>query len=260
MSSATVSLDCLFAVNLCIDLLLLKIFVPPRPACSQSPARYLCGALIALCECLGCIFPRIFSAPSLLFITFAAVLLFSKSFYRALLYVGASLSLGALMTFAMKFLKGVKEMNESPKISFKKDPSRIALSIFLCALLIAVKLIADRRAKKPKNAILSVTYKGKSARLKALRDSGNMLRDPLSGRSVAVISASAAQKLSVSADTINVSHVRIIPVKSVGYTGMLYGFLPDLAFVDGKKLKLCVAIDQKSSDFSGYDAIIPEDL
>ena len=260
MNRVSVSLDCLFAVNLCTDLLLLKFFVPPRPPYSQKFPRLLCAAFIAVCECLGCVFPRIFSAPVLLFITFGTVLAFSKSFYRAFLYVGASFSLGVLMTFAMKLLKGVKEMNESPKVTFRKDPSRIALSVFLCALLILVKIVADRRAKKPKNAVLSVTFRGKSVKLKALRDSGNLLKDPMSGRSVAVISSRAANKLSLSVSTIDIAHVRIIPVKSVGYTGMLYGFIPDLAFVDGKKLKLCVAIDQKSPDFSGYDAIIPEDL
>ena len=160
----------------------------------------------------------------------------------------------------MKFLKGIKEMNDTSPLRISRDPLRIALGIGLCAALLVAKLYFDKRSIKSKYGVLSVTYKGKSARFKALRDSGNFLKDPLSGRSVAVIGSLGAKKLNVGRSSIDCTHLRIIPVKSIGYTGMLYGFIPDLAFLDGKKVSICVALDRKNTDFSGFDAIIPQDL
>ena len=80
---------------------------------------------------------------------------------------------------------------------------------------------------------LSLTYEGKSASLIALRDSGNTLRDPITGEQVLVVSGSVAQRL-IGLTQAQLRHpletlaqrpvpgLRLIPYRAVGQSG---GFL-----------------------------------
>ena len=80
---------------------------------------------------------------------------------------------------------------------------------------------------------LTLTYGGKTASLIALRDSGNTLRDPVSGRQVLVVSGDIGQRLTGLTEN-QLQHpletlaqrpipgLRLIPYKAVGRSG---GFL-----------------------------------
>ena len=77
---------------------------------------------------------------------------------------------------------------------------------------------------------VELSYGGRTVALTALRDTGNTLRDPISGKQVLVIGADAAQILtglttSVLADPVGslgvLPGLRFIPYQSVGNTGFL---------------------------------------
>lgn len=75
---------------------------------------------------------------------------------------------------------------------------------------------------------VSITYSGRTVQLTALRDSGNTLRDPITGEPVLVISAEAAEKLTGMTrkqllsplETLGtVPGLRLIPYRAVGCAG-----------------------------------------
>lgn len=79
---------------------------------------------------------------------------------------------------------------------------------------------------------ITITHGGKQLRLLAIRDTGNTLRDPVTGEPVLVLSAEAAQKLTgftleqlrSPVETLARhpgSGLRLVPYKAVGSTGML---------------------------------------
>jgi hypothetical protein len=110
-------------------------------------------------------------------------------------------------------------------------------------------------------------------------DSGNFLREPASGRPVIITGYStlcpllppelhyAFRRKNTAAlgeiDMKYMKHVRIIPISTVGHSGILLGFLPDKITVDGIERDACIAIDDnvlpagKKSDYNGFSAVIP---
>ncbi len=100
---------------------------------------------------------------------------------------------------------------------------------------------------------VSVSCKGKTLKLTALLDTGNTLKDPLSGKPVLVMEDRAAfallsitpQELKRPLETITSGKypgLRLIPYNAVGQpVGMLLGIRPDNITVNGKKADMIVA-------------------
>ena len=100
------------------------------------------------------------------------------------------------------------------------------LLCFLCIFIVYT-------GKKGKNLIpVELSYGGKTLTLTALRDTGNTLRDPVTGRQVLIVEADIAGKLTGLTpadlqDPVNtmgaIPGLRLIPYKTVGNTGFLLG-------------------------------------
>lgn len=100
--------------------------------------------------------------------------------------------------------------------------------------------------------LLKLTWKDRTVSMLALQDTGNTLRDPVSGESVVIISPEAAYRLtgltrtelSSPLETISghpMLGLRLIPYRAVGAGGMLLGMRIRDAELDGKKRSLLVA-------------------
>lgn len=113
-------------------------------------------------------------------------------------------------------------------------------------LLIKLYLFISRRNRPSQQYVsLKFSYSGASANVKALVDTGNSLRDGISGAPVIVISKALAERLlgkhtvesaisfDVGEDTL--SGFRLIPFSTVGKSGVLVAFKPDKVFIDGQK-------------------------
>lgn len=115
---------------------------------------------------------------------------------------------------------------------------------------------------------LEITYEGNTVHLTALRDTGNSLRDPITGEQVLIISADAAEKLTglnsrqlrSPLETLSrqmVPGLRLIPYRAVGQSG---GMLLAMRFQDvtvGKRRAAAVvafAPDRIGSN-EGYQAL-----
>lgn len=115
---------------------------------------------------------------------------------------------------------------------------------------------------------LTLTFEGNTVRLIALRDSGNTLRDPVSGEEVFVIGVDAAAKLTgltrqqlrAPLDTLT-SHpipgLRLIPFHAVGGGGMLLALRLDDVSINGRKQTAVVAFSgEEIGHGGGYQALV----
>ena len=77
---------------------------------------------------------------------------------------------------------------------------------------------------------VELTYGSKTLRIKALRDTGNTLRDPITGKQVLIVGSDVAQKLTgLTVSMLNdpvgsvqaLPGLRLIPYQTVGNTGFL---------------------------------------
>lgn len=99
---------------------------------------------------------------------------------------------------------------------------------------------------------VAICHKGKTIRMMALRDTGNTLRDPISGEQVLVVSSHLAEQLTgltrqqirSPLETVAAKPVpglRLIPYRAVGSSGMLLGMRFEDVTIDGKKRGAVVA-------------------
>ena len=149
---------------------------------------------------------------------------------------------------------------------------RVLLPTFaVCYAVVATVFRA--RLRSAERAILpaELTVNGQSLSLRALRDSGCTLRDPVSGQPAAVISAStlepqlgalpndpvaAAEVLRDRADG-----VRLLPYTAVGIPGgLLAAFRPQSLTVDGRPAALLIALSPTPVSAEGeYELLLPSE-
>lgn len=112
----------------------------------------------------------------------------------------------------------------------------VELKIMVCAFAAAYplicifsKLIYEKASKKIYE--LTVINKGKSITVSALFDSGNLLCEPVSGKSVIIFDEQTASKIKAE----NQELIQI-PYASVGGDGYIEAFLPDILILDNKHI------------------------
>ncbi len=103
---------------------------------------------------------------------------------------------------------------------------------------------------------LTVFYRNKKMKLSALLDTGNTLIDPISRKSVVVVSPKKIKKLICEEKISAIKNFRLIPCRTVtDKYELLYGFKPDRFIYKDKEIDAVVAISK--CDFDGdYDAVI----
>ncbi|MBQ4381885.1 MAG: sigma-E processing peptidase SpoIIGA [Oscillospiraceae bacterium] len=110
---------------------------------------------------------------------------------------------------------------------------------------------------------------GRSVRLRALADTGNALRDPITGREVTVISARAAgelfppavAELMKSGDAAGAvgacgGGLRLVPCRTAAGRGLLAAFRPDRLEVNGKPAPGLVAVSPDLDSEGGFEALL----
>ena len=159
------------------------------------------------------------------------------------------------------------------------------LSVWTFALLTAVASFATLRggrlmglSQKTKTVTLEVILFGKKLTLSAMVDTGNLLKDPISGKSVIVAELSALSPalppaLQKAFESGNLSHclsdpaiaccLRPIPTRTATGEGMLFALRPDeLTVISGKlrqKGDHLIAPAPLRQAAQGFDAVFPLD-
>lgn len=124
-------------------------------------------------------------------------------------------------------------------------------TMVLSALLLIVLGIAAFRLgnKMPRYVPVELDYKGETHRLTALVDTGNLLRDPITGQEVLVLNREAAENLIEEEirdpvallENSPVPGLRLIPFRSIGNSnGMMAGLKVDDVRIAGKHVSTIV--------------------
>lgn len=243
----TIYLDELFLLNLAIDYFLLlataRICALPYQRVrfalgAGAGSLWCCLGLIPACSFLNAPLLRPASAVMMTLIAFGkeqkllrclltflgVSALFGGAVYAAALWQGTAAGPGPLVHISMRVL---------------------VFSFALCWAL--VSLIFHRSAENVRREYATVVVEkdGHRTEFRALRDTGNRLYDPISGRSVFVAEADALHKLfpqtdvsvlrGPAADALSaIQGARLVPCASIdGRRRLLLAFKPDKVTVDG---------------------------
>lgn len=277
LSVETIYLDSLFALNAVIDYFLLL--------CSARAA----GAVLhrwrlALAAVLGGLWAVACVLPGMGFLTYAPMKLVPAFFMALIAFCGERRLWRCLVIFlaisaafggavwAASMLAGTEMYGGSVYIPVSMRV--LVLSFALCYA--AVSLVFRRVGKRSEREILplTVTLGGKSAALRALRDTGNGLYDPVSGRSVAVAELEAIRPLlpgfyGAAADAASLceelsalpglaGRVMLLPYSALGTGhGLIAALRPDAVEVSGRREDILIGLSPAPLSRDGdYDAII----
>lgn len=275
-----VYVDLYFLVNASMDLLCLAMTASILHRAVKRWRLFL-AALLGGGWAVGVLLLGIDGAPGVVPDLLMAVLLAAVAFAekngritRLLRDAGAyallSALLGGLMTVLYRFLNRL----ELPLEALQGD----GLSAWMFAILAAVAGFFTlrggrlfRRSGAVRDVGLEITVDGRTATLRALVDSGNLLTDPLDGRSVVLadpakllpcLSPMLAHALEhpESAPPEYARRIRLIPAHSATGEGLLAAFAPDRLVIVTKKDRVTandlVALSPLGGTAGGYDALI----
>ncbi len=272
--------DLLFIINLLADYLVL--FLTSRFTFSRTSFMRLFAS-----SCLGAVFGTValcarLSGPPLAFLVlaFSVIMCFvafgkrRKRPFASLLffyYLSAILLYGGM--YAMLSLTSMIFENSSINTGFV-----LIVILLLAAFFIYVitSSVLSRGIKSQSNNVKVEICDGcKTYILDFLCDSGNLAKDPFSGKPVTIVSKNAVDTELITALTDAFGdkkcdgayrHIkpRVIPLRTVSGTTLLYAFIPESMFVyvgkEKRRLDSIVAIDTKGNAFFGKDGIIPGEL
>lgn len=182
-----------------------------------------------------------------------------------------SMLLGGIMTVLFTWLNRLN----LPLEALRGD----GLSAWIFALFAAVSGILTLkggrffgRASRTESATLEVTLFGKRLLLRAMVDSGNFLRDPVSGRGVIVVERTRLEEL-LPHELLEgngwmknpdlASRVRLIPTRTATGEGMLLGIRPDRLRITDREgseiVEYLIAAAELGDRAQGFDALIGKD-
>ena len=106
-----------------------------------------------------------------------------------------------------------------------------------------------------------VTYRGHTVRVLALRDTGNTLRDPITGETVTVLSPGVGKRLGIPVEVLcdpagaMQPGVRLIPARTVGGGGLLAAVRCEAVMLGGKAAGTLVAFAREEFGNGEYNAL-----
>lgn len=248
-------LDELFIVNLIVDYLALGATALISGKSARKIRVSIASCVGAMYASLSAIIPFLSVFPLVLVLAYVMIVIAFGSNRRNLnlLFIflfSSSLFCGAIMAAERYFIPYTSL--EKVKISLR------SLLLVVSACYVLLRLFMNRQLSKAvfeKEIALKIVFGERSIHLTAARDTGNRLRDPLTGKGVIVINIEAAKPLfepnlaSVvggvgkcsAADTLALlstdqSRARfgLIPFNSIGEKGLMLTFRPDRIEEDGE--------------------------
>lgn len=131
----------------------------------------------------------------------------------------------------------------------------------LCAGGLAALCKMGLRGRGQEKVPLTVTYRGRTIRVLALRDTGNTLRDPITGETVTVLTPELGEELGIPAAALRdpaavmVPGLRLIPARTVGGGGLLAAVRCDSVTIGGRPGGTLVAFARENFGNGEYQAL-----
>lgn len=261
--------DVLWLINFSMDFL--SLYAAAKLLClPQRPVRMVSAASLGAVYAVAAAYRNFGGFPGAAAAALVSAAMSALSFgiregaaslLRAFLAVwGCGALLGGIMTVFCTFANAVPVSSSGPDL----------LLASALALAAAVRF-AGRRMRRG-TARIRFTYGGNIYEGNALVDSGNLLRDPLSGDAVILLRAADARLFAPGeTDTVfrgipgeSGAGIRAVPVRTVGGTGMLYGFLcPEVSVTFRNRTKIrraVICVDHGSDGYGGCGALLPASL
>ena len=141
-------------------------------------------------------------------------------------------------------------------------PAAVTL-LLVCLMLRAIPIVVPKPEETPRIATVDVRHGPHHLTLTALIDSGNLLRDAVTGLPVIVISRRAAQRLVQLPPEGRLTYpFRLLTVRTVSGTGMMTVFHPDSVFLlmpEGwTRVETLLGVSPEGYD--GFQALVPASL
>ena len=243
--------DVLFLINFSMDAI--ALYVSARLCAAKITAKRIAlGAIVGGVYSVLSIFLNLgFGLELFVFLLvcllMCAIALYPDTLFEAVRYSGvmfvSSSLIGGVMSASYSAFNSI--VSDSMKNSEKAVISPLVFSLLACFSMAAALFLCRLHGSGslPDKAEVSVCFFGKSVTVCGILDSGNMLKDPLSGRSVIVMSSDAlshilskrfieaANKADLrAADLLSErerKRFRLVPSSSIGGNGYLFGVIPD---------------------------------
>ena len=263
----TIYLDSLFLLNFVIDYLLCLVSARVCGLILRR-RRYLAAALVgaAYAVCLylpGLELLRLWFMKLMLWLLMGLI-----AFGREERLLRCTVVFAAVSAAFGGFIWAIELMGGYPAF----DMRTMLLSFALCYTLLRLLFGGRVRLAEAKRVRVELSLAGRRTAFMALVDTGNALRDPMSGAAVLLASPHAlaplfpgreelleleATELLELAQGIEGlgGRFRLIPYSSVGGSGLLCAFRADFAAVDGQGREIRVAISGAASG-DGFEGII----
>ena len=138
----------------------------------------------------------------------------------------------------------------------------VGVGVIFCAAALAVLCRMGFCGRGRQFAALRVTYEGRTAAVRALCDTGNTLRDPITGETVTVLSPEVGEALGVPAAVLRdpagamAPGLRLIPARTVGGGGLLAALRCQRVDIGGRPGGTLVAFARESFGNGEYQALI----
>lgn len=282
--------DILFLINFCMDLF--SLYITSRLlSCGRKNYALLIAAVLGGIYSVFSVLYAGSAVVSLIIDVFASVIItyiaffgikdIKKLFKACLLFYMVSLLIGGAVTAMYSFLNSFigKDTVAEPD-GLLKALIFIVLGA-ISAVCIKMSEIILKNTVKTKSVSVKMKLDNKSVSFDALVDSGNLLKDPFSGKSVIVVTLSAIEKVlpfdirraikskcyDISDISVkNAKRIRLIPVKTVAGSSTLVGINADEIEITDEKgraypANALIAVDSSTeNDFSGYGAVMPSSL
>ena len=182
---------------------------------------------------------------------------FKRIISSALVNFVISATLGGVMSVMYSFMNKIMENIISNESKDSYYGIRLAIIIALTLLTSIVFSRILNRSKQIKSEKIYVLLKDKTFEFEALCDSGNLLKEPLSGKSVILVT----EKSELGKEILKIQDIykRYIPYKNVDGTGILKGAIPQKIIVRENLVEAVIATTD-TDNFGGYDALLPTAL
>jgi sigma-E processing peptidase SpoIIGA len=173
------------------------------------------------------------------------------------MYWVTSTTLGGVMSVLYSFMnKLLYKQIENYSYAKVYNGARIFVIIALTSIfsMLFGKLYSSKKDIREIDVIIELGEK--IFTVKGLCDSGNMLTEPISSRSVILVSKSS--DIGKEIERTPERFLRYIPYKNVNGEGIIKGIIPKRIIIDYSSVEAVIAITD--NNFAGYEALVPFSL